>query len=156
MSRCGRPRRGRISCVQRWAHACGGNTGSGTRRWVWIPDRGCGRRSRSELPSRRPLKRALGIERRTKRLGHERSNGCVFCGMGWSISTKDDKFESGADFPAECVRRHINSKEMFAIHEVLAESWVRRPARLRGAQVLVDVDNRMVVRCFTEGSAKNP
>lgn len=56
--------------------------------------------------------------------------------------------------PHEWLSRHINSKEMHALYQVLRQFCARYPEALRRAQVLIDVDNQSVVGAFKRGQKK--
>ena len=64
-------------------------------------------------------------------------------------------FRAGGVFPSEWLPKHINKKEMYALHELLRLFCVRYPEVLRGAQVLIDEDNESVVGAFNKGRAKD-
>eukprot|EP00752_Nemacystus_decipiens_P016750 g14988.t1 len=65
-----------------------------------------------------------------------------------------EEFRAGGVFPSEWMPKHINFKEMYALHHLLLQFCEAHPEVLRRAQVLIDVDNTAVVGAFTRGRAK--
>ena len=65
------------------------------------------------------------------------------------------EFRAGGVFPPEWMPKHINFKEMYALHHLLLQFCQAHPEVLRRAQVLIDVDNTAVVGAFTRGRAKD-
>ena len=63
-------------------------------------------------------------------------------------------FMAGGVFPLSWLSKHINQKEMDALHHRLLKFCDRRPDSLRRAQVSIDVDNEAVVGAFNRGRAK--
>lgn len=76
--------------------------------------------------------------------------------FGGVIRMPHGLFEAGGDFPSDWLPRHINAKEMFALHEVLEQFCTIHPDALRRAQVVLDVDNQSVVHAFRRGRARDP
>lgn len=74
---------------------------------------------------------------------------------GGVVDTPVGVFETGGGFWPEHLARHINAKEMFALHEVLAEYCRIHPCTLQKAQLLMDVENQAVVQAFQKGRAKD-
>eukprot|EP00752_Nemacystus_decipiens_P016879 g15111.t1 len=66
-----------------------------------------------------------------------------------------EEFRAGGVFPSEWMPKHINFKEMYALHNLLLQFCEAHPEVLRRAQVLIDVDNTAVVGAFTRGRAKD-
>lgn len=66
-----------------------------------------------------------------------------------------EEFRAGGVFPPEWMPKHINFKEMYALHHLLLQFCEAHPDVLRRAQVPIDVDNQAVVGAFNRGRAKD-
>lgn len=64
-------------------------------------------------------------------------------------------FRAGGAVPSAWIARHINAKEMYALHTLIAEYCAACPSTLCGTQVHVDVDNDSVVYMLNKGRARN-
>ena len=60
-----------------------------------------------------------------------------------------------ADFPDHLLRAHINVLETFAFHEVLKLAVDFFPQTVKGAALVVDVDNQTMHGAFRRESGKN-
>ncbi len=66
-----------------------------------------------------------------------------------------EEFRAGGVFPPERMAKHINFKEMYALHHLLLQFCVAHPEVLRRAHVLIDVGATAVVGAFNKGRAKD-
>lgn len=74
---------------------------------------------------------------------------------GGVVAMSRGQFAAGGDFPLGWLRRHINAKYLFALHEVLYQYCRKYPGALERAQVSVDVDNQSVVHTPSRKGAAN-
>ena len=63
-------------------------------------------------------------------------------------------FRAGGELLQHWISRHVNSKEMFALHHVLRQFCMRFPDVLRRVQVYVDVDNQSGWARLREGERR--
>lgn len=84
--------------------------------------------------------------------GASDASGFAFGGV---VDAPEGPFEVGGVLPPEWRQRHINVKEMYALHQTLFQFCSQHPEVLRRAQVIMDVDSQAVQGAFNRGRSRS-